>query len=94
MVDPSFRQVDCFHPEHRIRRRNVQFVEFQDELTHLRLGFLQPISKLLEVVGLGRTKVSVLDCYMMNTVALSDYCGKIQDVESTTRIVRMRAPLE
>ena len=55
--------------------------ELQDELSHLRFGFLQPVSELLQVIGLGGTKVSMLDFHMMDTVALGDHGGKIQDVD-------------
>jgi hypothetical protein len=36
----------------------------------------------------------VLNFHMMDAVSLGDYCGKIQDVDGTTRIGRMRAPLD
>ena len=104
VVDPPLGEVDRLQPQHRVRRGDVQNPEPfavapfgqrpQGDLVQLRLCFLQPVAKLVEIGALRRQKVAMLRFYIVNAIALREHVGHIHDVQGSLRIVRIRRVLQ
>jgi hypothetical protein len=94
MVNPPLGQIDRFQAYHPIGRGDVQRAEFQVDLVHRGSGLLEAVSKFLQVARLGGSEVRVLHLHMMDAVAFGDHLGKVQDLECSLRIARMRGALD